>query len=127
MKKFLDGCKSGDTRFTIEEAIHAITDAGGISVWAHPLGGEGEEHDSADIFLPKLTIMIEKGIRGLECHYSRYSKEETNFLLEIAKTNNLYVSGGSDYHGSNKDIPLGKLCSDSSYIGSSSLNILNLI
>ena len=29
MKKYLDGCKSGDTRFSGEEAINAILNSGG--------------------------------------------------------------------------------------------------
>ncbi len=27
-----------------EEAVTAIKNAGGIAIWAHPLGGEGESH-----------------------------------------------------------------------------------
>ena len=45
MQKYLDGIKTGNTRFTIEEAIDAIVTSGGTPVWAHPLGGEGEETD----------------------------------------------------------------------------------
>lgn len=124
MKKYLDGCKSGDTRFTIEESINAIVDAGGIPVWAHPLGGEGEEHDTEDIFLSKLEKMIDYGIKGLECYYSRYSQIEAEFLAKIAEKNNLLISGGSDYHGTNKDIPLGKLSHDNLEIDGSKLTIL---
>lgn len=124
MKKYLDGCKSGDTRFSIEESIKTILDAGGIPVWAHPLGGEGEKHDSAEIFLPKLKKMINYGIQGLECYYSRYSQEEANFLARFAQENNLLISGGSDYHGSNKDIPIGKLSSDGKKINLENLTVL---
>ena len=124
MKKYLDGCKSGDTRFSIEESIKTILDAGGIPVWAHPLGGEGEEHDSAEIFLPKLEKMINYGIQGLECYYSRYSQEEASFLARVAQEKNLLISGGSDYHGSNKDIPIGKLSSDGKKINLENLTVL---
>ena len=113
MKKYLDGCKTGNTRFDGEEAVNAIKNAGGIPVWAHPLGGEGEEHISHDKFLTKLDIMKSFGIQGLECYYSRYNKDEIDFLVECANKNNLLISGGSDYHGSNKDIPIGKLNTDS--------------
>ena len=113
MKKYLDGCKTGNTRFDGEEAVSAIKNAGGIPVWAHPLGGEGEEHLSHDKFLTKLDIMKSFGIQGLECYYSRYNKDEIDFLVECANKNNLLISGGSDYHGSNKDIPIGKLNTDS--------------
>ena len=112
MKKYLDGCKSGDTRFTGEEAIHAIKAAGGMPVWAHPLGGEGEKHLSKEEFLPKLVKMKTFGIEGLECYYSRYNLEEIEFLIQCANDNELIVTGGSDYHGSNKTVPIGKLCTD---------------
>ena len=109
MKKYLDGCKAGDTRFTGEEAISAIKSAGGTPVWAHPLGGEGERHLSKEEFLPKLEKMKSVGIEGLECYYSRYNQEEIEFLVDCAKKFNLAITGGSDYHGSNKSVTIAKL------------------
>ncbi len=128
MKKYLDGCKAGDTRFTGEEAIQAIISAGGIPVWAHPLGGEGEEHISEAEFLQQLEQMKEFGIKGLECYYSRYNIDESEFLAKCAEENNLLISGGSDYHGSNKgNIHIGKLNSNDLEIDISLLNILEKI
>jgi predicted metal-dependent phosphoesterase TrpH len=127
MKQYLDDCKTGKTKFEIEEAIDAIKSSGGIPVWAHPLGGEGEKHDSEEIFLPKLEIMKNYGIQGLECYYSRYNDEESDFLVQCAKANNLLISGGSDYHGTNKDIPIGRLNSSDKYIDSSNVSILQSI
>ena len=128
MQKYLDGCKSGDTRFTGEEAIDAIISAGGIPVWAHPLGGEGEEHLSEEEFLPKLEEMMRFGIKGLECYYSRYNLEESAFLVKCAEKNGLLVSGGSDYHGSNKsNIEIGELNSKKAPISFENLTILSQI
>lgn len=39
---------------------------------------------------------------GIECYYRNFTQEKTDFLLDICKKNNLYKSGGSDYHGKNK-------------------------
>ena len=128
MQKYLDGCKSGDTRFTGEEAINAILSAGGIPVWAHPLGGEGEEHLSEDEFMPKLQEMLKFGIKGLECYYSRYNSKEIDFLVKCAKANNLLISGGSDYHGSNKNnIEIGRLNTEAVIVSSKNLTILEKI
>lgn len=125
MQKYLDGCKSGDTRFTIEEALDAINTAGGIPVWAHPLGGEGEKHISEAELLLKLRVMINYGIQGLECYYSRYNIQETEFLAKCAKENNLLISGGSDYHGNNKNnINLGMLNNQNMKILKSHLTLL---
>ena len=127
MAKYLDGCKSGDTRFSGEEAISAITVSGGIPIWAHPLGGEGEEHLSPKEFIPKLDKMLNFGIQGLECYYSRYNEEEISFLVECCKKHNLLITGGSDYHGTNKDIPLARLNTKNIAIDSESLTILSEI
>lgn len=124
MKKYLDGCKAGDTRFTGEEAISAIKSAGGTPVWAHPIGGEGERHLSKEEFLPKLEIMKSFGIEGLECYYSRYNQEEIKFLVDCANKNNLAITGGSDYHGSNKSVPIGKLNAEGINIESIYLSFL---
>lgn len=127
MKKYLDDCKTGNTRFDGQEAINAIKSAGGIVVWAHPLGGEGEEHISESLLLERLEKMKSYGIDGIECHYSRYNETEVKFLVKTAKEHNLYISGGSDYHGTNKNIPLGRLNTLDIEIGAENLTILNKI
>ena len=124
MKKYLDEIKTGNTRFDGREAIEAIKSAGGTVVWAHPIGGEGEKHLSLEEFLPKLEEMKKFGIEGLECYYSRYNMDEIAFLTNCARQNDLLISGGSDYHGSNKNIPLGRLNTDDIEINSSELTIL---
>lgn len=127
MKKYLDGCKTGNTKFTIDEAVNAILSAGGIPVWAHPLGGEGERHFSRDEFIPKLERMINYGIKGLECYYSRYNSVESEFLTDCAQKYNLLISGGSDYHGRNKDIPIGRLNSDDEPVNGNLLTLLEVL
>ncbi|MCQ2738869.1 MAG: PHP domain-containing protein [bacterium] len=124
MKKYLDGCKTEKTRFSIDEAIDAIITSGGIPVFAHPLGGEGEKHYTPNEFMPILSKMINYGIKGLECYYSRYTAEEATFLVECANRFNLFISGGSDYHGFNKDISIGRLSSDGSIVQSEQLTII---
>lgn len=124
MKKYLDEIKTGNTRFDGREAIDAIKSAGGTVVWAHPIGGEGEKHLSLEEFLPKFEEMKKFGIEGLECYYSRYNMDEIAFLTNCARQNDLLISGGSDYHGSNKNIPLGRLNTDDIEINSSELTIL---
>lgn len=128
MQKYLDGIKTGNTRFSIEEAIDAIVTSGGIPVWAHPLGGEGEKHIAHEKFMPRLEKMIAYGIKGLECYYSRYTLEEVKFLINCANSNNLLISGGSDYHGTNKEnIQLAKLNVDSTPIDAENLTILKYL
>ena len=127
MKKYLDVCKTGNTRFDGEEAINTIKHAGGIVIWAHPLGGEGEVHLKQEEFLPKLEMMKNFGIQGLECYYSRYDMDEIEFLAKCAEENDFFITGGSDYHGTNKNIPLGRLNANNAPIASEKLTILKVL
>ena len=128
MKKYLDDCKTPNTRFDIKEAIEVLVDAGAIPIWAHPLGGEGERHFTKEEFLPRLELMKTFGIKGLECYYSRYNKEEINLLKRLAKENSLLISGGSDYHGNNKkNIDLAKLNINNDYVDSEELTVLKIL
>ena len=124
MQKYLDACKTGNTRFDGQEAIDVIKKAGGIVVWAHPIGGEGEKHITEEELLPKLAEMKKYGIQGLVCYYSRYNQNEISFLVKQAKLNNLLITGGSDYHGENKDIPAGRLNVEEEYVNPEKLTIL---
>lgn len=126
MKKYLDSCKTEASKFNTQEAINTLLLAGAIPVWAHPLGGEGEVHISEEKFLQQLDVMKMYGIKGLECYYSRYNTDEISFLVNCAKKHNLLISGGSDYHGTNKDIPLGKLNVENNFVDSSLLTVLGI-
>ena len=100
----------GRDRIDAGHAIAAIEKAGGRSVWAHPLGGEGEKRLTPEKFEDQLQTLLAAGLKGMECHYSRYSREEIQFLRDRAAAHGLTVTGGSDYHGINKrDLELGML------------------
>ena len=106
LKKF----KVGNMRLEVSEVISAVKSAGGLTVWAHPLGGAGERILTPPEFLKRLDELIACGINGLECYYSLYTPEQIKFLVETARAKNLLISGGSDYHGANKPhINLGQL------------------
>ncbi|MCC8103343.1 MAG: PHP domain-containing protein [Clostridiales bacterium] len=112
-------------RISAHMAISGILHAGGIPVWAHPLGGEGEPLLSREQFTDRLQFLMESGIKGLECYYSRYSKEQVFFLQDMAKRHDLLISGGSDYHGSRKDIALGTLNAYGAVVKEENLTVLS--
>ena len=124
IERYINHCKTPNSRINAELAINAINSSGGLAVWAHPLGGEGESELPHDKFIAALSELISYGIRGLECYYSKYNLVTCENLAEIAAQKNLYISGGSDYHGQNKSVSLGKLNADNIYIDSKKLNIL---
>lgn len=98
-----------ESRIPAELAIRAIKASGGVAIWAHPLGGENEEHMDREEFEAKLKVLQVIGIEGLECFYSRYDDREITMLLDIAESRGLLMSGGSDFHGKNKNVEIGEL------------------
>ena len=56
----------------------------------------------------KAELVNNYEIDGIECFYSTFTNEQTNYLLSFCKKNNKYISGGTDYHGKNRpDTNLG--------------------
>lgn len=87
------------------ECIDLILKSNGIPVLAHPK--TLQLNDKELLYL--LKDMINSGLMGIEVFHSSHSKEEMNKYLKIANELNLFISGGSDYHGINTkpDIELG--------------------
>lgn len=106
-KKYL--CKGGPcyvsrVLMTPKEAIESILEAGGYPVLAHPLLYKFDH----DRLMGVISYLKELGLMGLEAIYSLNSVEDDNFLKKTAKRYGLFITGGSDFHGSNKpDIDLG--------------------
>ena len=80
-----------------EKVVNLIHENGGIAFLAHPYQ---YKFDDTEEFLDK--IYNEVALDGVECFYTTFSEEQTNYLLEFAKKRNLLISGGSDYHGTLK-------------------------
>lgn len=79
---------------TVQEAAALIKKAGGKAFLAHLYGYFVENHED---FLNSIISL--NALDGIECYHSLHSAEKTKFLLNYCKKNNLYASGGSDYHG----------------------------
>lgn len=80
-------------KFSPQEAIRLIKDARGIPVLAHPYILHND-----DLILD----FIKEGLMGIEVYYPEHSQSMVNFYLDLAKQNNLLVTGGSDCHGTAK-------------------------
>ncbi len=124
IERYVNKCKTGNTRIDAAFAVKAILSSGGTPVWAHPLGGEGEKDLSEQDFRRVLAELTSYGIKGLECWYSKYTAQKCKFLADTAERAGLFISGGSDYHGTNKSIPLGRLNADGVNVEPSRLSIL---
>ena len=52
--------------------------------------------------------LAENGLQGIEVYYPKHTPDQTRIFLELAGRFNLAVTGGTDFHGSNKpEIELG--------------------
>lgn len=90
---------------TLKEAIEVIKKAGGISILAHPGRYLDESYKIIEHF-------IESGGKGIEIDYP-YQKicgiddKINQEFLEIARSRNLIVSGGSDFHDLKRGSEIG--------------------
>jgi len=102
----------GRNFLSIERSIEIIAEAGGVPVLAHPF----QYRRSHAGLLELIEHCMESGLRGMECRYSGYTEEQSDYLERIADNYGLIKTGGSDFHGSNKShIALGS--------GTGSLNV----
>ncbi len=90
-----------------EQAIAGILGAGGIPVLAHPSYGDGDQLILGEEMERRLRWLMSFGLQGVEAYYSGFSAKLSREMLSFAERFGLYVTAGSDYHGSNKLIALG--------------------
>lgn len=90
-----------------EEAIEGILGSGGIPVLAHPAYGDGDQTILGNELKERVKRLIGFGLKGVEAFYSGFVPKTIGLVLRIARDNDLYVTAGSDYHGSNKLVVLG--------------------
>lgn len=89
------------------QAVKLIHRGGGKAVLAHPL----IYHLSPDQLDELTSLLVKSGLDGIEAIYStNKGMDETN-MRRLARKYNLFITGGSDFHGSNKpaiDMGCGK-------------------
>lgn len=85
-------------KVTPVQAVQLILEAGGIPILAHPV-----LYHMSDARLDALTAELKSaGLIGIEAVYSTYKPHEERQIRALAKKYDLKISGGSDFHGSNK-------------------------
>ena len=81
-----------------EEAVRIIRAVGGVPVLAHPI-----LYGFSDEKLDRLVASLkEAGLAGIETVYSTYQGADERQIRALAKKYDLLMTGGSDFHGSNK-------------------------
>lgn len=99
-------------RLDAKDVVESLSKIGAKMVWAHSIHGLGEDPITFEEIEQICTELKEYGLAGLECYYSLYNKEEIENLKKIAQKLDLFITAGSDYHGSNKKVALAELSVD---------------
>lgn len=81
-----------------EKAVELIAAAGGLAVLAHPCYLKMDDAQLEEA-LDRLTAA---GLAGIEVYYSQHTASDVERYGRVAKEKGLLVTGGSDFHGSNK-------------------------
>ncbi len=85
-------------KVTPAQAVEMILAADGVPVLAHPiLYGMGT--DALDTLVAELKSA---GLMGIEAVYSTYTPSDERRIRRLAAKYHLLISGGSDFHGTNK-------------------------
>ncbi len=86
-------CYVPSVKLTPYEAINMLLRAGGVPVLAHP------RCMGKDEYIPEL---VGHGLRGIEVYHTDHNPSAVRKYEQIARENNLLVTGGSDCHGLGK-------------------------
>lgn len=85
-------------KVTPVQAVELTIAAGGIPVLAHPLIYNFKKNELEQL----IEEMKEAGLIGIEAIYCTHSLADERFVRDLASAHGLAISGGSDFHGSNK-------------------------
>jgi hypothetical protein len=84
-------------RLSAVEGVRRLRECGAVAVWAHPMLFKG---GSVEQVLP---MLVEAGLQGIEVFHSEHTPRQSARLLRFAERYGLIATGGSDFHGDNKD------------------------
>ena len=113
IKNYINKRKFGEEYLRPEIAIEGILASGGVPVLAHPSYGSGDEIFVGEAMEERLKKLMGFGLQGLEACYSGFAGGKLRGeLLGYSEKYDLYVTAGSDYHGTNKLVSLGDVCMD---------------
>jgi predicted metal-dependent phosphoesterase TrpH len=87
----------------IFDAIRLVREAGGVTVFAHPLARRRGAVVDDDV----IAVMARAGLAGIEVDHPDHASEDRAHLARMAADLDLIGTGSSDYHGANKTISLG--------------------
>lgn len=103
-RRYLIPCNVPKSYWPIEDAIREIHRIGGVAVLAHPTGICKDLEELHRI----ISELKEIGLDGLEVFNNMGWPQEIEFLRRLAKDLQLIVTAGSDFHGIEEGLEIGK-------------------
>jgi predicted metal-dependent phosphoesterase TrpH len=85
----------GRFAYSAKEAIRFISAAGGLAVLAHPI----QIDKTLCVLNSLLPVLRSYGLDGIETYYPSQKKKMQKRIRKFAEANDLFLTGGSDYHG----------------------------
>lgn len=81
---------------SLEKTIDIIHEADGLAFLAHVYAY------SNNISKDLINIIRNYDLDGIECFYTTFSSEQSRYLVDLCIERNMYMCGGSDFHGTRK-------------------------
>ncbi|MDD5284413.1 MAG: PHP domain-containing protein [Desulfuromonadaceae bacterium] len=103
-RRYLEECNVPKSYWPIENAIHEIHRIGGVAVLAHPTS-ISKDHQELRRIITGMKIL---GLDGIEVYNNLVYAEEMEFLRRLALESELLITGGSDFHGIEDGLEMGK-------------------
>ena len=103
-RRYLVPCNVPKCYWPIQDAIQEIRRLGGVAVLAHPTTVSTDRQELRDM----ITELSETGLDGIEVFNNLAQAEEMEFLRRLAGELGLLVTGGSDYHGIEEGLQMGR-------------------
>lgn len=98
---FWDKCQSGSDLYVFvdypdfKETVQKIHEAGGLAIVAHPFTTFYKKPEL-------LQYLLDCGIDGIEAYSNYHDHDMNSYYEDFARTHNLLISCGSDFHGEKK-------------------------
>jgi 3',5'-nucleoside bisphosphate phosphatase len=103
-KRYLVPCNVPKCYWPIHDAIQEIRRLGGVAVLAHPTTVSADRQELRDI----VSELSETGLDGIEVFNNLAQQDEMEFLRRLADELGLLVTGGSDFHGIEEGLQMGR-------------------
>ncbi|MDA8415019.1 MAG: PHP domain-containing protein [Desulfobacteraceae bacterium] len=103
-RRYLVPCNVPKSYWPMQDAILEVKRLGGIAVLAHPTSISTNRQELRDIIIELSGL----GLDGIEAFNNLAQTDEMEYLRRLAGELGLLVTGGSDFHGIEEGLQIGK-------------------